>query len=158
MTKPRSNLVTVLWLLLVAGILVIQGEGQVMKRIVRVQNDLGDGINLTVHCRSADDDLGEHVLGKGQYTQWSFENNWLGTTLFWCSMKWDNVQGSFEVYSYQRDFLLCGFKCWWSIKQDGAYFFSEFKGVWERRYVWQKKWDIVFFFFWGIKMRYCCST
>ncbi|EXB44217.1 hypothetical protein L484_002909 [Morus notabilis] len=112
--------------------------GDIMRRTVRVENDLGGGIRLNVHCRSEDDDLGVRDLGNGQNIQWSFRNNWLGTTLFWCSMKWNNVGGSFDVYSFKRDFDLCGFKCWWSIRRDGAYFYSEFKNVWEKRYVWKK--------------------
>ncbi|XP_060669168.1 S-protein homolog 3-like [Ziziphus jujuba] len=136
----KLSFIIVQWLCLVAaGMIIIQGEGQsLMEKVVRVENDLGDGINLNVHCKSGDSDIGEHDLAKGQYIQWSFNCSWLGTTLFWCSMKWENVQGSFDVFDFKRDFPLCGFKCWWSIRHDAAYFYVETKDVWEKRYVWPK--------------------
>ncbi|PON66593.1 Self-incompatibility protein [Parasponia andersonii] len=68
-----------------------------MKRTVRVQNDLGSEILLHVHRKSADDDLGDHDLKNLENFEWSFRNNWLGTTLFWCRMKWNNVEGAFDA-------------------------------------------------------------
>ncbi|PON88819.1 Self-incompatibility protein [Trema orientale] len=137
----KLSLALLLWLLVATSLLASKGEGQegdVMKRTVRVQNDLGSEILLHVHCKSADDDLGDHDLKNLENFEWSFRNNWLGTTLFWCRMKWDNVEGAFDVYTFERDFTLCGYKCWWSIRQDGAYFYHEFENVWEKRYVWEK--------------------
>ncbi|KAK8980636.1 hypothetical protein V6N11_072951 [Hibiscus sabdariffa] len=37
------------------------------KANVRIYNDLGSGINLTVHCKSKDDNLGEQHLGYRNY-------------------------------------------------------------------------------------------
>lgn len=109
----------------------------VFKRTVRVQNDLGGGIHLTTHCKSADDDLGVRDLANGQCTQWSFRLNFVGRTLFWCWMKWNNVQGKFDVYSYKRDLFRCLF-CRYSVRQDGAYAYNSRKKKWKLFYAWKK--------------------
>ncbi|XP_057444366.1 S-protein homolog 29-like [Lotus japonicus] len=107
------------------------------RKIVRVQNDLGNGVTLYVHCRSKDDDLGEHYLSNGQYQEWSFGISWIGSTLFWCNVGWNDVKHSFEAYNNGRDYLLCGSQCWRSIKPDGAYFYLERKGHrWVKQYEW----------------------
>ncbi|XP_031282305.1 S-protein homolog 29-like [Pistacia vera] len=106
---------------------------------VRIQNDLGDGIHLKIHCKSGDDDLGEKDFASGQFTEWKFTANvFLRNTLFFCKMKWNNVEGSFDVYRYTRDESRC-LKCLWSIKKDGAYSYAQHPNQkWERLYEWKK--------------------
>ncbi|XP_038698050.1 S-protein homolog 4-like [Tripterygium wilfordii] len=70
-----------------------------------VNNDLGPGIALTLHCKSAEDDLGEHVLQyHDQGFQFTFRPNVWGVTLFYCSFSW---QGGpihwFNIYDDNRD-------------------------------------------------------
>ncbi|OMO82962.1 Plant self-incompatibility S1 [Corchorus capsularis] len=116
-------------------------EPGIMSVILRIQNDLGPGIKLHSHCRSGDTDIGNHELDYSQKYEWSFNNSWLGTTLFWCSMKWNNMQGSFDVYSFKRDFAKCVY-CYWSIRQDGAYCYrltpDITKFTWQLMYTWKK--------------------
>ncbi|KAJ8440138.1 hypothetical protein Cgig2_003463 [Carnegiea gigantea] len=88
---------------------------------VRIFNFLGEGIKLTFHCKSKDDDLNEQVLAHFM-DSWEFEfspNIW-GTTLFFCSFRWKNEPTVwFDVYVFSRDIMLCGFICWWEIKSTG---------------------------------------
>lgn len=95
-----------------------------LRRKVCVQNDLGDGIHLITHCKSKDDDLGVRDLANGQYTEWKFGLYIFGQTLFWCSMKWSNVHGKFDVYKNEKDFHRC-YVCKYSIRQDEAYTYNE---------------------------------
>lgn len=44
-----------------------------------------DPIDLVVHCKSKDDDLGEHIIRHGGQYNWSFKENFWRTTLFWCN-------------------------------------------------------------------------
>ena len=50
---------------------------------------------LTVHCKSKNDDLGEHVLRTRENYNWSFKENFWRSTLFWChfSSKYGQVTG-----------------------------------------------------------------
>ncbi|GFZ15989.1 hypothetical protein Acr_25g0003980 [Actinidia rufa] len=83
---------------------------------VRVTNQLGNGIDLQLHCKSRNDDLGIHVLSNQQFFQWHFRNNVWGTTRFYCylfSKSWNN---SFDVY-YQG---MCGAHCNWFVRQNGT--------------------------------------
>lgn len=104
-----------------------------LKKTVRVINNLA-GTQLSVHCHSGDDDLGQHYLHSGQYVEWSFEDNFWGTTLYWCDFAWNNVQKSFRVYSTKKDDYR-GYKPYLSIRPDGAYFYDGFK-FWLKKIPW----------------------
>lgn len=70
---------------------------------VRITNDLERNVDLTVHCKSGDDDLGVHVLRpKGSYS-FKFGTNFFGGTLFFCSFRWDKNFRYYDVYKEQRD-------------------------------------------------------
>ncbi|XP_026377177.1 S-protein homolog 29-like [Papaver somniferum] len=67
-----------------------------------VRNDISDKTVLTIHCKSKDDDLGEHKLAYGQSFNWTFHQNFMRSTMFWCFMWWTDstgktIQGSYEV-------------------------------------------------------------
>ncbi|XP_027343145.1 S-protein homolog 5-like [Abrus precatorius] len=106
------------------------------RKHVRVTNLLGKDAVLYLHCRSRDDDLGLHVLRFLQFQEWSFNNNIGGTTLFWCSLQWNDKQRSIEVYNYERDNKDCSSYCWRFLEPDGAYFYIENTRQWEHRYSW----------------------
>ncbi|KAK3198020.1 hypothetical protein Dsin_021435 [Dipteronia sinensis] len=60
------------------------------KRTINITNDvyIHSGLDLTVHCKSGDDDLGEHVLPfKGWY---SFRFRPWTNSLFHCIFAWQN--------------------------------------------------------------------
>lgn len=82
---------------------------------VAITNELGDGKNLTVHCKSKNDDIGIHVLLDSDSFGWHFKPNIWGTTCFYCYLYWDGGQAErVDVYSA---YLNCQKNCSWSATQ-----------------------------------------
>ncbi|KAG4403557.1 hypothetical protein AAZX31_01G129100 [Glycine max] len=106
------------------------------KKTVRVYNGMNDGILVYLHCRSRDNDLGQHVLAVGEYQEWSFTDNLFGTTLFWCTMDAGNVHASFEVYNAQTEEMNCSTQCNRILNNYGGYFFIQYYRYWEKRLSW----------------------
>ncbi|RZC29933.1 S-protein-like 2 [Glycine soja] len=77
------------------------------KITVRVYNGMNDSIPMYLHCRSKDDDLGQHVLAAGEHQEWSFKDRFFGFTLFWCTMDASNVHESFEIYNAKTELKKC---------------------------------------------------
>lgn len=88
---------------------------------VHVMNSLGDGKTMTLHCQSKDDDLGTVILEDGQETKWSFSANFFGTTLFYCSVRWENSSSwySFNAFDADRDYRRCISECRWLVSEGG---------------------------------------
>ncbi|KAB1227571.1 hypothetical protein CJ030_MR1G019969 [Morella rubra] len=86
---------------------------------VQMFNNLSCGSDLTVHCKSGDDDLGVQVVRfpKGFY-EFEFSINLVETTLFFCSFRWRNAFHWFDIYSFHRDSGLCT-NCIWKIRETG---------------------------------------
>ncbi|KAL2342385.1 hypothetical protein Fmac_003670 [Flemingia macrophylla] len=104
-------------------------------KTVRVKNDLNNGIIIYLHCRSKDDDLGQHSLLVGEQQAWSFQENIFATTLFWCTLVAENWTFKFDVFSAKKD-SNCIDECNRSIRSDGAYFWNQLDKVWEKRFSW----------------------
>lgn len=75
-------------LLLVNVLLTSVDAGDFVKKTVRITNAVGANTDLTVHCKSKDDDLGDHVLHSGESFEFHFRQNFWGSTLFYCSFEW----------------------------------------------------------------------
>lgn len=80
---------------------------------------------LVVHCKSKDDDLGEHVLATLAKYDWTFKENLLQTTLYWCnfSSKYGQVTG--DVFWPEKGTWLseqCEHNsCLWAAGDQGIY-------------------------------------
>ncbi|KAL4383584.1 hypothetical protein GQ457_15G024770 [Hibiscus cannabinus] len=108
---------------------------------VHVVNGLSNNKILLVHCKSKDDDLGEHHLSVGSETQWHFKLNLIKSTLFFCYMasESDHVHVSLDVFwDDQKLFYKCNREnCIWIAKDDGIYLknipdnIDEFMHGWE---------------------------
>ncbi|XP_010040377.3 self-incompatibility protein S1 [Eucalyptus grandis] len=104
---------------------------------VSVKNRLGSGKNMTLHCQSEDDDLGEQNVADGSEFGWDFNVNVWGTTLFYCDMGWESVQDyQFDAYSFARDLVRCDAQCLWLVSEEGMYGFNGQTGFWEYIYQW----------------------
>ncbi|KAF7837611.1 self-incompatibility protein S1-like [Senna tora] len=107
------------------------------KKHVSIKNTLGSGKNMTLHCQSADNDLGVHNLEDGDEFGWDFSDNISGTTLFFCDLEWESVQEfHFDAYSFGRDFVRCDTGCSWLIASEGIYGLNGQTGYWEFIYNW----------------------
>ncbi|KAI3986366.1 hypothetical protein MKX01_002211 [Papaver californicum] len=90
--------------------------------LVNVSNHIKP--NLTIHCKSKDDDLGEHTLAYAEYFSWKFKVNIIFTTLFWCNMWWidsngKQVHGGYDIYRYTRDWWKCYNYCEYPVRDIG---------------------------------------
>lgn len=105
--------------LLVMFIALWEAQCAFSKVHVNVYNYLED-FNFTIHCKSADDDLGVHVVAPGECYSWAFHVNIWETTLFFCGVNWQGGQRVLDFYRYDRDGERC-FTCNWHIKRDGIF-------------------------------------
>ncbi|XP_015892178.1 S-protein homolog 1 [Ziziphus jujuba] len=99
------------------------GPFEAARREVHIVNGLSPGRMLFAHCKSKDDDLGEHNLAVGQEFSWSFKFNFFGTTLYWCDTHTDHQHAAFNVY-WHKQWLedRCDERsCIWTAKDDGFY-------------------------------------
>ncbi|KAG7617234.1 S-protein 19 [Arabidopsis thaliana] len=81
-------------------------------------NDIGPNVQLGLHCKSKNKDLGSQSLVSDQH--WGFRAS-LGfwtVTLFFCHFEWENQSKWFDIFVEDRD-LTCGDHCVWSIRPSG---------------------------------------
>ncbi|XP_058723151.1 S-protein homolog 2-like [Vicia villosa] len=86
---------------------------------VNMVNSLENKSTLTVHCKSADDDLGVHVLQPGDNYGFKFGVSFIAVTQFFCGFTWNGVLHWFDIYidtSYNRSY--CS-HCNWNIYESG---------------------------------------
>ncbi|KAE8687421.1 hypothetical protein F3Y22_tig00111022pilonHSYRG00714 [Hibiscus syriacus] len=74
-------------LLLLSLLLVVSEAFSLIphKADVLIYNDLGYGTDLTLHCKSKNDDMGEQHLGYRNYFEFRFRPSIFMNTLFYCS-------------------------------------------------------------------------
>ena len=53
---------------------------------------------LLAHCKSKDNDLGEHEIGLGEKYSWTFKENFWQSTRFWCNFSSKQGHTSGEVF------------------------------------------------------------
>ncbi|KAK5833590.1 hypothetical protein PVK06_017438 [Gossypium arboreum] len=102
MTASPINWLLSLTLLFVASEAILPRH----KVDVLIYNYLQNGTDLTVHCKSKDDDLGVHLLAFRNYYESKFRPNLFGTTLFYCSMQWDGIMHIGSTFIHQREILV----------------------------------------------------
>ncbi|ESR33798.1 hypothetical protein CICLE_v10007106mg [Citrus x clementina] len=96
--------ITLLLALLVAGTSVMSNACFLFnKNYVQITNKLENGEDLTLHCKSKDNDLGEHVLHKDESYNFSFCQNVLAETLFFCTFEWSGQVHKFDIFDGSRD-------------------------------------------------------
>ncbi|KAM6595787.1 hypothetical protein CsatA_006311 [Cannabis sativa] len=113
-------------------------EARVKVQVVNRMDDKSSIIDL--HCQSKDDDLGSVVLKVGNETEWSFSVNFLGTTLFYCDVKWSNSSSrySFDAYDAVRDYTRCRTQCRWIISGQGSlYGYDQHHDIWVQFPLWK---------------------
>ncbi|QHO39401.1 uncharacterized protein DS421_4g128830 [Arachis hypogaea] len=90
------------------------------KTAVVVKNTVEGNLNLTIHCKSKDDDLGPVILSPNQSYRFTFTPNILfRITLFFCTFRWTGSCHRFDIYKQERDDRLCDNPCGWIIKKGG---------------------------------------
>uniref|UniRef100_A0A7N0V9A2 S-protein homolog n=1 Tax=Kalanchoe fedtschenkoi TaxID=63787 RepID=A0A7N0V9A2_KALFE len=82
---------------------------------------------VKVHCKSKNNDMGEHTLRHGMRTTFSFRANPFGRTYFWCNVFWKGRWVAFAAYDDDRDSNRC-YKnhcdCHWAVTSKGPCFWN----------------------------------
>ncbi|KAG4202105.1 hypothetical protein ERO13_A05G319342v2 [Gossypium hirsutum] len=89
---------------------------------VLIYNDLQNGTDLTIHCKSKNDDLSVHLLTYRNDYEFKFRPSILLDTWFYCSMQWNRTMHWFGIYTSKRDTLMlhtCTF-CLWNVRPEGT--------------------------------------
>ncbi|CAA0400953.1 unnamed protein product [Arabidopsis thaliana] len=80
---------------------------------------------LGIHCKSRDDDLGFHILAKGELFGWKFHVNFRYSTLYFCGFSQGQInKGVFIIYVASRDFYRCA-NCTWKAEKDGLHGYGD---------------------------------
>lgn len=85
---------------------------------------------LQVHCKSREDDLGNHMLSVNQDYNWSFCNGFFETTLFYCNIRTGEKQLGFQAFASGWRENCTKNVCNWAAKEDGIYFNGQKKDKW----------------------------
>jgi hypothetical protein len=113
----------------------VAGIGKHHPKTVKVINDLGNGLPLTLGCKSKNDDLGVHTLKPNGFFEINFTPNFWGTTLFFCKFTWKNQVHWFKIYDYARDGDVC-VNCTWKIRTTSACFLDPKRNEYDICYLW----------------------
>lgn len=105
---------------------------------VQVKNEIGEGVILSLHCKSKDDDLGVHALTFGSFFEFTFHPSIFGRTLYFCSMMWGKQFHYFQIYVQRRDEEVCPTHCFWSVFANGPCLQNPGFGVHHMCYKWPK--------------------
>lgn len=103
-------------ILLILTILVLGSNPNVVygKIHVKITNNLEHNLDLTLHCKSGDDDLGQQLVHQNEFFEFKFNRNFFGNTLFYCSFEWKGGFHRFDIVKENRDTCV---ECNWSIVQ-----------------------------------------
>ena len=92
---------------------------------VKITNALKVQNQLTVHCKSGNDDLGVHKLTPWARYYFSFHPNLWGSTLFYCSFHWPGSSYYFDIYKDKRDRKNCeNVLCSWFVCEQNVCMFN----------------------------------
>ncbi|PIA28831.1 hypothetical protein AQUCO_06600035v1 [Aquilegia coerulea] len=111
---------------------------------VIVMNSLGPQNVLSVHCKSADNDLGQKDVVFNQQYEWSFKLQVFDRTLFWCNAWWYDhgklVSKNFDIFKAPDMDHSCGPShtvCHRKFQFDGIYFEKE-DGSYSKSFDWSR--------------------
>lgn len=111
------------------------------KTKVQIINNLSLPLELTLHCKSKNDDKGEHTLKVGQDYVFGFKPNLVfAVTLYFCNFRWpaDPSFHYFDIYIQARDESKCKF-CSWKVFEAGACRYEEETKDYTQCYPWNSK-------------------
>ncbi|EPS72825.1 hypothetical protein M569_01933 [Genlisea aurea] len=84
------------------------------------RNISSNWLPVRVHCFSKDDDLGNHTLYGSQNFEWSFCNDVVVGSQFFCHAWWGNRNGGFTAFAAEKT-RSPGWNTW-AIKDDGFFY------------------------------------
>lgn len=108
-SHPRLLALALTLIVLISPII----SGFISKATVNITNVLEPAMELRLHCKSKDDDLGPQVVGPGKSWSFRFRPMIFGSTLFFCRMEWAGIDESpvyVDIFDGDRD--TCRLCCW----------------------------------------------
>ena len=141
--NPFNNKILLLFLMLITLLFMAtscDANGFLLdKTHVRITNELGEGIDLSIHCKSSETDLNQTLIHHKQYFEFVFRPYFWGTTQFFCWFHWWIVHHYFDIYVQSRDYIVCKGKCWWVVKSfDGPCMLNPQSKQYDICYPWNK--------------------
>ena len=120
----KNVMLLLMWpMLSMIGFNIVTGQtfGEHKRAYVAIFNHLGNGLDLTIHCKSADKDLGVHVIRyPNSFFTFEFKPNFWGTRLYFCGFRGKASElKRFDIYDFDRDYPLCN-DCFGKIRSNGA--------------------------------------
>ena len=107
---------------------------------VKITNALQANNQLTLHCKSGDDDLGVHKLALSDSYEFSFRPNLWQSTLFYCSFQWPGTFHYFDIYIDKRDRNNCvNTLCSWYVREQNICLFNYKTKNYQICYEWSRK-------------------
>lgn len=105
---------------------------------VQVFNKLPEESELTIHCKSKENDLGRQVIKARGFYDFSFRPNFFGGTLFFCGVTWNknNTEIEPDIYVQKRDTERCLTRCAWDVNAKGLLGYREDNGENDITYEW----------------------
>ena len=103
---------------------------------VVIINGLVSKENLTVHCKSKNNDLGPQLLHPNGNFSFSFEQNFWGTTLFFCGFTWGNEFHWFDIYAPYRAGCNTPSPCLWNVIASGPCRWDYYANQFSNCYPW----------------------
>ncbi|KAK6922273.1 Plant self-incompatibility S1 [Dillenia turbinata] len=97
---------------------------------VRIQNQLGEAMNIKIHCQTREKDLGSKVIAKGEEIEWRTLSGKQGLP-YYCDVEWNEGNGfHFKAFS-PADGRRCQSECLWRIREGGPLLLNQRKGTWD---------------------------
>ncbi|XP_058724523.1 S-protein homolog 29-like [Vicia villosa] len=94
-------------------------DGLFNKIHVNIANSLEGNLDLTLNCKSKDDNLGVHLLHHGETFSFTFRPKWFAKTLFFCSFAWTGEFHWFDIFiDWDRPRADCH-NCNWNVYKSG---------------------------------------
>ncbi|ESQ41177.1 hypothetical protein EUTSA_v10015241mg [Eutrema salsugineum] len=145
MKKAQEVYVVVIFLLIPLALsqeeTIVATNWAFLKTTVVINNRLGGGLKLILHCKSKNHDLGVKTLAPDSSWSFSFRPNIFGTTLFFCHFQWAQESHWFDIYDDYRDGVRKGnpcIDCTWNIDQNKPCRFNQKTNVFDLCYDWNK--------------------
>ncbi|OVA07413.1 Plant self-incompatibility S1 [Macleaya cordata] len=91
------------------------------RKLIELQNDLGEGKPLTIQCKSNNKD----ILKNGENYILSFIPSIWSSTVYTCTISWEKVSKfEFDVYNGEANRTPQCPKSLWSARRDGIYHYA----------------------------------
>lgn len=109
---------------------------------VKIINGFEPGTRINVHCKTRDDDMELHRLSTGQAMHFSFRNNIIMTTLFYCYVNWNGKTEHFDAFKSHEHWRMCydnGCVCPWKLTPHGPCFLNTESSNEDQCFHWKPK-------------------